>query len=93
MEVSVRELNEKLTGYLERAHNGEHVVITRHGKAYVEIGPPHEMSRDAKSDLSGRLRAIPGVTWSGRTLSGISKPVPLSGRGPSIAKIIIEGRR
>lgn len=92
MEVSVRELNERLTGYLRRAHNGERVVVTRHGKAFVEIGPPQEVSTSGDETLGDRLRVLPGVTWTGNRLCGISKPVPLHGKGPNIAEMIVQSR-
>ena len=95
MEISVRMLNEKLTGYLQRANSGEVVVITRHGTAYAEIGPPRGRSHgqlDRLAALAERARSVPGVTWSGKSLSGASKPVALKGKGPTIAQMIVEGR-
>jgi len=44
------------------------------------------------TDLAERLRALPGVAWNGKVLSGISKPVRLRGKGPSAAEMILEGR-
>lgn len=95
VEVSVRELSQKLEGYLERAHNGERVLVTRQGRAYAEIGPPGPSTQPVQDpeDIAARLRALPGVTWSGRTLSGFSRPVRLSGKGPTVAEMIVKARR
>jgi prevent-host-death family protein len=37
--VSVRELRHKLASYLERAHLGEEIVVTRAGRVDALLGP------------------------------------------------------
>jgi prevent-host-death family protein len=39
MDVSVRELNDGLSGYLRRVSSGERIVVTDHGRAVAEIVP------------------------------------------------------
>jgi prevent-host-death family protein len=37
--VSVRELRSRLSTYLERAHDGETIVVTRAGRVDAQLGP------------------------------------------------------
>jgi prevent-host-death family protein len=37
--VSVREFRHNLASYLERAHSGEEIVITRAGRVDAQLGP------------------------------------------------------
>jgi prevent-host-death family protein len=46
--VPTREFRDNLAGYLRRAHEGETITITRHGRPDVQVGPltePKETDR------------------------------------------------
>lgn len=42
MKMSVREARANFAAALDAAERGEHVTITKNGKAVAEIGPPRE---------------------------------------------------
>ncbi len=46
--VSVRELRQRLAAYLERAHGGETIVVTRAGRVDAQLGPVELRSASAE---------------------------------------------
>lgn len=98
MTISVRQLNEKLTGYLRRANSGERVIVTRRGKPYAVISPPAVARAERPTsvcELAKRLRGLPGLAWNGTNLHDLrlSAPRKLTGSGPAVSEMIIKERR
>jgi antitoxin (DNA-binding transcriptional repressor) of toxin-antitoxin stability system len=40
MYVSIKDVKSQLSELVHRAEGGETIIVTRHGKAVAEIGPP-----------------------------------------------------
>ena len=97
MKVSIREFNSHVTQFLRRAHAGETVVVTRRDEPFVEIVAPGRSHVKSKGsgDIGKRLKAIPGVSWSGKSHHDLvlSEPVPMKGNGPTASDMVLEGRR
>jgi len=51
--VSVREFRHNLASYLERAHLGEEIVITRAGRVDAQLGPVTETRSVSTSEDDG----------------------------------------
>ncbi len=59
--ISVAEAKTRFSELLHRAHAGERVVITRHGKAIAEIGPPEAIAprRKLRGAMKGQIWIAP----------------------------------
>ncbi len=96
MEVSIRELKNRLSEYLKRAQAGEDVVITSHGRAVARLTPlpPDTGHRPTLAELERRLRAIPGVRLGkGRKPKGAMRPLRIKPGEKSLSDIVLEDRR
>jgi prevent-host-death family protein len=83
--VGIKELKDKLSGYVDKVRHGEEIVVTDRGKE-IALVIPISRERNAVKQLVGSGRAA----WAG------GKPVGVKGiraRGGSIAKTVLEGRR
>lgn len=79
MEVSVRELKNRLSEYLRRAQAGEEVVVTSHGKAVGRLVGPPPVSADPDADTIARLRAQRWVRpGNGQKVRGSDRPARVS---------------
>jgi prevent-host-death family protein len=83
--VGIKELKEKLSGYVNKVRHGEEIVVTDRGKE-IALVIPISRERSAVKQLAGAGRAV----WAG------GKPVGVKGiraKGGSIAKTVLEDRR
>ena len=90
--VSIRELKDHLSQYIDRASKGEEIAVTRRGKvvATVKAAPKQEETLDEKL---ARLEAA-GIISGGSGKPRLPKRTyKLRGEGPSMSEMIIEDRR
>lgn len=83
--VGIKELKEKLSGYVDKVRHGEEFVITDRGRE-IALVIPISKERNAVKHLVGSGRAA----WTG------GKPVGVKGikaKGGSIYKTVLEDRR
>ena len=83
--IGIRELKEKLSGYIHRVRRGEEIVVTDRGKEVAMIMP---VSRERKAMM--QLVRTSKAAWSG------GKPAGVRGvkvKGKSLADTILEDRR
>jgi prevent-host-death family protein len=64
IEAAIHEAKTKLTALLKRVEEGEHVVITRHGKPIAEI-VPYKRKGGIDLDAIPRLRKELGMSEGG----------------------------
>jgi prevent-host-death family protein len=83
--IAVGQLRKRLGEYLERAHEGEHLIITDRGREIAQLVPVGESK---KSTL--RLREPGTVAWSGRKPAGLRGVVA---RGEPLADTVLRERR
>ncbi len=50
MYISIKEFKNQLSDLVHRAEGGETIIVTRHGKAVAEIGPPKQKKRGIDFD-------------------------------------------
>jgi len=83
--VGIRELKAKLSSYIDRARNGEQVVVTDHG---VEVAVINPVSKERRAILTLVNEGV--AHWSG------GKPRGLEGikiKGKAISETILEERQ
>jgi len=86
--VGVRELRDKLSEYLRRVREGEHLVITDRGEPIGELG----LAVASRSLRKARALARRGeASWSGGKPRGLRRaPRPRAGL---VSEAVIEDRR
>lgn len=71
MEVSVRELKNRLSEYLRRTQAGEEITIASRGRPVGRLLPPRPATRPSDDEALARLKALPGVRpGNGRKIRG-----------------------
>ena len=83
--VGIRELKAKLSSYIDRARNGEQIIVTDHG---VEVAVINPVSKERRAILSLVNEGV--AHWSG------GKPRGLEGiriKGKAISETILEERQ
>jgi prevent-host-death family protein len=83
--VGIRELKEKLSGYIDRVRNGEEILVTDRGEEVAMITPVSK-GRKAVMQFVRARRA----SWSGGKPAGIAG---VKAKGKPLAKTILEDRR
>ena len=87
-QVGIRELKDRLSGYLKRVQSGEEIVVTERGRAVARIVPVTASS--LKQVLEPMLREG-AVRWSGGKPRGTSRRPVIRGR--TLADMVMEDRR
>jgi len=83
--VGMKELKEKLSGYVNKVRRGEEIVVTDRGKEIALVMP-----------ISRERRAVNGLVSKGRATWTGGKPARHKGiraKGGSMAKTVLDGRR
>lgn len=76
MEVSVRELKNRLSEYLRRTQAGEEVMISSRGRPVGRLVPPRPATRLSNDEALARLKALPGLRpGDGQKVRGAQHPV------------------
>jgi prevent-host-death family protein len=78
MEISVRELKNRLSEYLRRAAAGEELIVTSRGKEVARLLPPRARRRAAMTEAEAIAR-FRNLTWVR----------PGSGKKPALPKPLI----
>ncbi|GIX27011.1 type II toxin-antitoxin system Phd/YefM family antitoxin [Pelomicrobium sp. G1] len=93
MEVSVRELKNRLSEYLRRAAAGEEVLIKSHGRSVARLVPAPTGREDTEAAAIARIRALPFVIpGKGGKPEGAKRPIKIKPGEKTLAQIVIEGR-
>ena len=78
MDVSVRELKNRLSEYLRRASAGEEIVVTSRGKPVGRLVGPGQPSSGPETEAVTRLLAQPWIRpGNGKKLLGSDRPTPV----------------
>lgn len=90
MEVSVRELKNRLSEYLRRVQSGEQILVTSHGKPVGQlIGPPAE-ANDSEVDALAKLTAQSRVRSGGKGRIRGARNAIKARRGERLSEILLE---
>jgi prevent-host-death family protein len=91
-EISVRELKNKLSEYVDRASRGEQIAVTKRGKVVATIGAPPERRKTLEEKLA-ELEAQGILTRAKEKLMPPKRRIKLRGKGPTVSEMIVEDRR
>lgn len=93
MNVSVRELKNRLSQYLRRAQRGEEVIVTSRGEPVARLGPLPSAPAEEKAALVERLLASPGMRPGPHaTQKRLPEPVDLPD-GVSLSAALLADRK
>lgn len=93
LEVSVRELKNRLSEYLRRVRAGRELVVTSRGEPVARLVPPEAKPRDPEAEAVARMRALPWVRpGSGSKLKGAKHPIPWKPGDKLASDIVLEDR-
>jgi len=92
MNVAVRELKDHLSEYLNRAANGEELVVTSHGKPIARLAPL--IVGDREEAAIERLRAQPWIIPARKSGKphGARNPVAWKPGEKMISEMVMEDR-
>ena len=83
--VGIKELKDKLSGYVNKVRNGEEIVVTDRGKEIALVIP-----------ISREREAVKGLAEAGKVKWSGGKPAGLKGvkaKGKAVSRTVLEGRR
>lgn len=93
MEVSIREMKNRLSKYLKLVQAGRDVVITDRGRPVARLTIVQLSAKEAEAEYIRRIRALPWVQpGNGKKVKGLRKGIPLRGEGPTAAEIVLQDR-
>ena len=93
MEVSIREMKNRLSKYLKLVQTGKDVVITDRGRPVARLTIVQPTAKDAEAEYIRRIRALPWVRpGKGGKLKGSRPGIALRGEGPTAAEIVLQDR-
>jgi prevent-host-death family protein len=93
VEISVRELKNRLSECLRLARAGEDVVVTAHGKPVVRLIAVAETAPDAEAAFVAELAALPWVRpGKGGPIKGSAAPMAPSSGGKPLSEVLMEDR-
>ena len=93
MEVSIREMKNRLSKYLKLVRAGKDVVITDRGRPVARLTLVQQTTRETEAEFIRRINALPWVQpGKGGKLKGLRPGIPLRGEVPTAAEIVLQDR-
>jgi prevent-host-death family protein len=93
MQVSIREMKNRLSKYLKLVQTGKDIVITDRGRPVARLTLVVHTPEDAESEAIERILALPWVRpGNGKKLRGASKPIRLKPGDKTAAEMVLEDR-
>ena len=91
MEVSVRELKNRLSEYLKRVQAGEEVIVTSRHRPVARLSPLQ--GAPSESEVIARIRALPSVRpGTGGKPRGASNPISWKPGEKTLSELVMEDR-
>jgi prevent-host-death family protein len=59
--IGVRHLKTHLSGYLRRVQQGEHILVTDHGRVVAELSPPRQATLQSSTEARYQLVVAEGI--------------------------------
>lgn len=93
MEVSIREMKNRLSKYLKLVQTGKDVVITDRGKPVARLTVVTQAPEETEAEAIRRINALPWVRpGKGGKLKGSRPGIILRGEGPTAVEIVLQDR-
>jgi prevent-host-death family protein len=96
MEVSVRDLKNRLSEYLRRIGQGEEVIVTSHRRPVARLVPLPQAhgTGETQQQVLDQLRRLPWIRpGRGGKPRGAKRPMRTGPRQKQASRIVAEGRR
>ncbi len=93
MEVSIREMKNRLSKYLKLVRTGKEVVITDRGRPVARLTPAKPAAEETEAEVIERNAALPWVRpgKSGK-IKGAKHPIPWKPGDKLASDIVLEDR-
>jgi len=93
MEVSIREMKNRLSKYLKLVQTGKDVVITDRGKPVARLTPVVPTAEETEAEAIRRINALPWVRpGKGGKVKGAKRPIPWQPGEKMLSEMILEDR-
>jgi prevent-host-death family protein len=93
MEISIREMKNRLSKYLKLVQTGKDVVITDRGRPVARLTLIAPTAEEAEAEAIKRIEALPWVrSGKGGKIKGSRQGIALRGEGPTAAEIVLQDR-
>ncbi len=93
MEVSIREMKNRLSKYLKLVQAGKDVVITDRGRPVARLTIVEPSAKEAEAEYIRRINALPWVRpGKGGKLKGAKNPIPWQPGEKMVSEMILEDR-
>ncbi len=93
MEVSIREMKNRLSKYLKLVREGKDVVITDRGRPVARLTIVEPSAKDAEAEYIRRIRALPWVQpGKGGKLKGAKNPIQWKPGDKLASDMVLEDR-
>jgi prevent-host-death family protein len=92
MEVSIRDMKNRLSKYLKLVRMGKEVVITDRGKPVAQLTPV-KPAAETEEEVIARINALPWVRpGNGKKVKGAKRPIRLKPGDKTAAEMVLEDR-
>ena len=93
MEVSIRDMKNRLSKYLKLVQAGKDVVITDRGRPVARLTIVEQSAKEAEAEYIRRIRALPWVQpGKGGKLKGAKNPIKWKPGDKLASDMVIEDR-
>jgi prevent-host-death family protein len=93
VEVSIRDMKNRLSKYLKFVQAGKEVVITDRGKPVARLTPAKPVAEETEADVIARINALPWVRpGKGGKIKGAKRPIPWKPGDKLASDIVLEDR-
>lgn len=93
MEVSIREMKNRLSKYLKLVRAGKDVVITDRGRPVARLTIVQPTAKEAEAEYIRRILALPWVQpGNGGKVKGAKHPIRLRPGDKTAAEMVLEDR-
>jgi len=93
MEVSIREMKNRLSKYLKLVQSGKDVVITDRGKPVARLTLVTQTPEETEAEAIRRINALPWVRpGKGGKVKGARHPIPWKPGEKMLSEMILEDR-
>jgi prevent-host-death family protein len=92
MEVSIRDMKNRLSKYLKLVRMGKEVVITDRGKPVAQLTRV-KPTAETEEEVIARINALPWVRpGNGKKVKGAKRPIRLKPGDKTAAEMVLEDR-
>ena len=93
MQVSIREMKNRLSQYLKLVQAGKEVIVTDRGRPVARLTMISPSAEESEAQMIERIRALPWVQpGNGTKVKGAKRPIVLKRGEKTAGEIVLEDR-